>query len=526
MLFCDFHGHSRRKNIFMYGCNVPNQPEDTRLFPFLMSHICPFFIYNYSRFGNQKSKESTARMSLFNELKCAAIYTIESSFCGNDMGPFKNYHFSTNNLMQTGRDFCRTLIMYLPIQVPKEITQSYMRNIQELYNHYKLMKETGYDEEAQHIEGMSQYYERLEKLKNNNKEVQTKHLKKALTAVLRQTADIFSDGNSSSSAGSDRAPSEDNLDIEDISKVLPVLEDPELAMKYKKQVALKKEQDLVIQKQEFNLIQTKTKTTDAPTKKKPKGNLTTSSSIKKINKRANQQAVAPKIEENEEYDADDNGPGKHTISENTTEKQKETLTKEASENRDTTVHKKVRRKNVECKDAQTQTERSDYMLIKQRQQEKQKMLMKMIQEKNKEMNNVITEDPNENSQEKVHDEKTSKLLEEYLQQQKQGLVQNIVNHYQNPTSKDKITDFSNQILKQSVQFNSEKVEESKEGSQAAEEGQSEMRSSPLKKYRNLVPNSGNPAGNEGSVLHKNVSQPQTSQNQFQTQLQVKNKNLN
>ena len=22
-IFCDFHGHSRRKNIFMYGCNVP-----------------------------------------------------------------------------------------------------------------------------------------------------------------------------------------------------------------------------------------------------------------------------------------------------------------------------------------------------------------------------------------------------------------------------------------------------------------------------------------------------------------------
>ena len=113
----------------MYGCNVPGAPEDTRLFPFIMSQICPFFIYNYSRFGNQKSKESTARMALFNELKCAAIYTIESSFCGNDMGPYKNYHFSTNNLMQTGRDFCRTLILYLPIQIPKHILTNFQTNI-------------------------------------------------------------------------------------------------------------------------------------------------------------------------------------------------------------------------------------------------------------------------------------------------------------------------------------------------------------------------------------------------------------
>jgi hypothetical protein len=99
-VFCDFHGHSRRKNIFMYGCNVPGSPEDSRLFPFILSNLCPFFIYNNSRFGNQKSKESTARMALFNELRQhPAIYTMESSFCGNDVGQFARYHFSTENLM-------------------------------------------------------------------------------------------------------------------------------------------------------------------------------------------------------------------------------------------------------------------------------------------------------------------------------------------------------------------------------------------------------------------------------------------
>lgn len=143
LLFCDFHGHSRRKNIFMYGCNAPSDPEETRLFPFLMSQICPFFTYKDSRFGNQKSKESTARMALFNELKCKAIYTIESSFCGNDTGPFKNYHFSTNNLMQTGRDFSRALILYLPINVPPPITNKFLKNIQDQYNHYKVLLDSG-----------------------------------------------------------------------------------------------------------------------------------------------------------------------------------------------------------------------------------------------------------------------------------------------------------------------------------------------------------------------------------------------
>jgi hypothetical protein len=60
-----------------------------------------------------------------------------------------------------------------------------------------------------------------------------------LAAVLRQTADIFTDGHSSSSVGSDHAPSEDNLDLEEIEKVIPVQEDAELANKLKKSRTLR-----------------------------------------------------------------------------------------------------------------------------------------------------------------------------------------------------------------------------------------------------------------------------------------------
>ena len=141
-IFCDFHGHSRRKNIFMYGCNIPQSPEDTRIFPFILSNICPFFIYNYSRFGNQKSKESTARMALFNELKQhPAIYTIESSFCGNDTGQYAKYHFSTENLQQTGIDFCRSLLIYGGIPAPTSIVEGFFRNINGIYQHSKVIND-------------------------------------------------------------------------------------------------------------------------------------------------------------------------------------------------------------------------------------------------------------------------------------------------------------------------------------------------------------------------------------------------
>jgi murein tripeptide amidase MpaA len=56
LLFCDIHGHSRRKNIFMYGNGsnengAPFPPETSRIFPFMMSKVCPYFSYDYCRFA-------------------------------------------------------------------------------------------------------------------------------------------------------------------------------------------------------------------------------------------------------------------------------------------------------------------------------------------------------------------------------------------------------------------------------------------------------------------------------------------
>lgn len=44
-LFCDLHGHSRRKNIFMYGNNYTEKPEATRMFPYIMSKLCDYFSF-------------------------------------------------------------------------------------------------------------------------------------------------------------------------------------------------------------------------------------------------------------------------------------------------------------------------------------------------------------------------------------------------------------------------------------------------------------------------------------------------
>ena len=50
-LFCDLHGHSRKQNVFMYGCNNKANPGETRIFPFILDKLNDYFVYDYSRFG-------------------------------------------------------------------------------------------------------------------------------------------------------------------------------------------------------------------------------------------------------------------------------------------------------------------------------------------------------------------------------------------------------------------------------------------------------------------------------------------
>jgi hypothetical protein len=117
-LYCDLHGHSRRKNIFMYGNNIKDTPHSTRLFPYIMAKLCDFFSFEQSRFSVQKCKESTARITMFKEFNIPNIFTMEASFCGADKGQLGGNHFTTEHLMLAGRRLLEAIIVYNKIDVP------------------------------------------------------------------------------------------------------------------------------------------------------------------------------------------------------------------------------------------------------------------------------------------------------------------------------------------------------------------------------------------------------------------------
>jgi len=122
LMYCDLHGHSRKQNVFMYGCNNRYKPEECRVFPLMLSKLSQYFDFGSCRFGVQKSKESTARVSLYKELRsCPNIFTMESTFSGVDIGEHKGQHMRTSMFEEMGRDLCRTLLIYENIFIPKEL---------------------------------------------------------------------------------------------------------------------------------------------------------------------------------------------------------------------------------------------------------------------------------------------------------------------------------------------------------------------------------------------------------------------
>jgi len=172
LLYCDFHGHSRKHNVFMYGClegkqldknssenendevsreeqvdetfeDVPESKKikikkkkrvkrkngrktkkrvkevkeftkDVTLFPQLLQISTSLFSFSDCSFRVQKSKESTGRVNVYRESDGEILsYTLEASLGGMDVGPLKGNHLNYNHFEQMGHAFCDALLEYL-----------------------------------------------------------------------------------------------------------------------------------------------------------------------------------------------------------------------------------------------------------------------------------------------------------------------------------------------------------------------------------------------------------------------------
>ncbi|XP_039714379.1 cytosolic carboxypeptidase 4 [Pteropus medius] len=126
VVFCDFHGHSQKKNVFLYGCSIKEtlwQAESAvgtstlledvsyRTLPKILDQLAPAFTMSSCSFVVEKSRASTARVVVWREMGVSRSYTMESSYCGCNQGPYQGLQFSTRELEEMGAMFCLGLLI-------------------------------------------------------------------------------------------------------------------------------------------------------------------------------------------------------------------------------------------------------------------------------------------------------------------------------------------------------------------------------------------------------------------------------
>ncbi|CAI2360052.1 unnamed protein product [Moneuplotes crassus] len=121
-LYCDLHGHSRKKNAFMYGCDHSYNESRynnflLRIFPAIFSHINPVFQFEKCNFKCEKAKERTGRIVCFKELGINHSFTQETTFYGRDGDKDANLeedlHMSITDFKILGADLAKTISFYL-----------------------------------------------------------------------------------------------------------------------------------------------------------------------------------------------------------------------------------------------------------------------------------------------------------------------------------------------------------------------------------------------------------------------------
>ncbi|XP_049312236.1 cytosolic carboxypeptidase Nna1 isoform X3 [Bactrocera dorsalis] len=115
VLYCDMHAHSRKHNIFVYGCENKRNPEKKlteQVFPLMLhKNVADKFSFESCKFKVQRSKEGTGRIVVW-MLGITNSYTIEASFGGSSLGSRKGTHFHTADYEHMGKAFCETLLDY------------------------------------------------------------------------------------------------------------------------------------------------------------------------------------------------------------------------------------------------------------------------------------------------------------------------------------------------------------------------------------------------------------------------------
>lgn len=134
------HGHSRKKNVFMYGPQFPIHDARylrMRVLPKLMSEEDEMFRFFSCKFRVQRSKEKTARVVIWRQFNVMNCFTLEASFHGFFNKNRETKDFMTSHFCQVGKMLANSLHEY---NIMKEEEIRHQREMRARREEMRLLK--------------------------------------------------------------------------------------------------------------------------------------------------------------------------------------------------------------------------------------------------------------------------------------------------------------------------------------------------------------------------------------------------
>ena len=108
-VYCDIHGHNKKKNIFLYGCPSIDGSRKELMFPLIMSKNCDVFSYKDCSWAIPKDRENCARVIVWKEFGMVNSFTLEISYLGPSMGKYECYHFNLSLFQHMGDSLLKSI---------------------------------------------------------------------------------------------------------------------------------------------------------------------------------------------------------------------------------------------------------------------------------------------------------------------------------------------------------------------------------------------------------------------------------
>lgn len=127
-IYCDLHGHSKKKNSFFYGCNTAANGgflswTIVRLLPRIFAQKTHMFNYKDCRFRVEPYKIGTARIVAWKQFQITHSFTLENSFYGYSLGEDENRVFTPEDYSDIGVKFTMSIyeMHFLWKQIRREL---------------------------------------------------------------------------------------------------------------------------------------------------------------------------------------------------------------------------------------------------------------------------------------------------------------------------------------------------------------------------------------------------------------------